>query len=62
MNDTCVLCQHEVETREHLFFECSFAVEIWKKMLRKCGLGRESIGWEGKLKVGSYKVERKSYD
>ena len=44
MDDTCVLCQQEAETREHLFFECSFAVEIWKEMLRQCGLGRESLG------------------
>ena len=60
MDDTCVLCQQEAETREHLFFEYSFAVEIWKEMLRQCGLGRESLCWEGELKWAATKLKGKA--
>ena len=60
MDDTYVLCQQEAETKEHLFFECSFAVEIWKEMLRKCGLERESLGWEGELKWAAEKLKGKA--
>ena len=60
MDETCVLCHHEAETREHLFFQCSFAVEIWKGILRKCGLGRESLGWEGELQWAAKKLKGKA--
>ena len=60
MDDKCVMCQQEAETRDHIFFGYPFAVTIWKEILRKCGLQRESLGWEGKLKWVSDK--RKSID
>jgi hypothetical protein len=29
----CALCStHERETREHLFFNCSFAAKVWRKL------------------------------
>lgn len=30
---TCVLCQKEEETNDHLFIECNFACMLWNKLL-----------------------------
>ncbi|XP_070031558.1 uncharacterized protein [Nicotiana tomentosiformis] len=30
----CVMCQGQVETREHLFVQCSYAIELWKKIIK----------------------------
>ncbi|CAA7023749.1 unnamed protein product [Microthlaspi erraticum] len=39
-NPSCVLCQHALETRDHLFFTCSFSAEVWsaltKGLLKRC--------------------------
>ncbi|KAL9674445.1 hypothetical protein QQ045_030717 [Rhodiola kirilowii] len=32
-DNTCVLCEAAVESRNHLFFECSFSQEVWKKVM-----------------------------
>lgn len=32
-NPICVLCQNAMESRDHLFFECSYALEVWSKMV-----------------------------
>ncbi|XP_009767488.1 uncharacterized protein [Nicotiana sylvestris] len=32
MDETCVLCQADKETREHLFAECSYANILWNKL------------------------------
>ena len=60
MDDKCVMCQQEAETRDHIFFDCPFAVAIWKEILRKCGLQRESLGWEGELKWASERLKGKA--
>lgn len=31
---TCYLCNSAFETRDHLFFECSFAGELWRGTLK----------------------------
>ena len=36
----CKLCQIEPETRNHLFFGCSFSKGIWRTILQLCGLNR----------------------
>ena len=32
VDTTCVLCKSAVETRNHLFFECSFSSQIWEHL------------------------------
>ena len=59
MDGICELCHQELETKDHVFFGCSYAVSIWKEILRKCGLGRESLGWERELKWASIKLRGK---
>ena len=31
----------EMENRDHLFFGCNYAKDIWKQVLQLCGLNRE---------------------
>ena len=37
----CPLCKQEQETRNHIFFECSFSKAIWKMILTLCELKRD---------------------
>lgn len=30
VDDLCVLCKNAPETRNHLFFECSYSSQIWE--------------------------------
>ena len=32
-NLSCVLCQNVMESRDHLFFECSYSGEVWPKLM-----------------------------
>lgn len=42
---TCWLCSGTLETRDHLFFECSFSAEIWRGLIRGLvGVG-SSVSW-----------------
>lgn len=34
----CLLCNSTVESRNHLFFECSFSTVIWRRIAYKCRL------------------------
>ncbi|KAK2662116.1 hypothetical protein Ddye_000690 [Dipteronia dyeriana] len=34
---TCVLCNSQVKTHAHLFFECLYSNAIWTQLLNKCG-------------------------
>ena len=33
VSGTCRLCQQAMETRDHLFFGCSYSREVWKAIL-----------------------------
>ncbi|XP_013632736.1 PREDICTED: uncharacterized protein LOC106338262 [Brassica oleracea var. oleracea] len=46
INLGCVLCQHQLETREHLFFECSYSLEIWQNLTRNILPSRFSSRWQ----------------
>ncbi|XP_018480196.2 uncharacterized protein LOC108851288 [Raphanus sativus] len=46
INPGCVLCQHQLETREHLFFECSYSQEIWQNLTHKILPSRFSSRWQ----------------
>lgn len=37
----CLLCNAHEESRNHLFFECSFTWEIWRPLISRCALPRE---------------------
>lgn len=44
--ETCVLCRRERESRDHIFFDCSFAQGIWKEGLRKTYTHLPTTKWE----------------
>ena len=56
----CSLCKQEQETRNHLFFECSFSKAIWKFILSLCGLRRDVLDWNYELKWATQKLKGKS--
>ncbi|XP_039006622.1 uncharacterized protein LOC120134212 [Hibiscus syriacus] len=45
----CVLCGLEAESREHIFFGCSFAKGLWGFILALCGVSRMVSSWDGEL-------------
>ncbi|XP_019225731.1 PREDICTED: uncharacterized protein LOC109207296 [Nicotiana attenuata] len=49
-DDTCPLCNTEVETTNHLFFTCSFSTQIWTAMLEWLRIYRQVMTWEHELK------------
>ncbi|XP_018435878.1 uncharacterized protein LOC108808193 [Raphanus sativus] len=34
VDTTCVLCKNVPENREHLFFECSYSLQLWKSLAK----------------------------
>lgn len=42
--DSCVLCNQNSETVEHLFFECPFSAYLWKLCKLKLGFKEEALG------------------
>ncbi|XP_070004706.1 uncharacterized protein [Nicotiana sylvestris] len=49
-DDTCPLCNTEVETTDHLFFTCSFSTQIWTVILEWLRIYRQVMTWEHELK------------
>ncbi|KAL9292680.1 putative reverse transcriptase zinc-binding domain-containing protein [Arabidopsis thaliana] len=43
---TCVLCNNALETRDHLFFSCDFASEIWSNLATEIYGDRYSTSWQ----------------
>ena len=35
IDGVCVLCQHHLETRDHLFFRCTYSSSLWSKLMRE---------------------------
>ena len=60
INENCVLCKQEQETRDHIFSECSYSKAIWKEVLSMCGLQRDITSWNDELKWAILKLKGKS--
>ncbi|KAE8667867.1 Detected protein of unknown function [Hibiscus syriacus] len=45
----CGLCSFGLETRNHIFSECTFANETWCAILLLCGLNQAPLGWNDLL-------------
>ncbi|KAE8675169.1 hypothetical protein F3Y22_tig00111693pilonHSYRG00142 [Hibiscus syriacus] len=48
-SDSCLFCGNEAETRDHLFFECHFAKDLWSSILDLCCIPHVACSWEGEL-------------
>ena len=56
----CQLCQDGMESRNHLFFGCSFSRGVWKTILELCGLKRDVSNWFAELNWAVRKLKGKS--
>lgn len=41
-----------IESRDHLFFECSFSSRIWKAGLHRCIVDNHPLGWDDVIREG----------
>lgn len=62
VDTSCILCQDPMETKEHLFFECTYSTVIWKKLMEGV-LGNEfTVRWEELFQIcaksGRQKIQR----
>ncbi|CAA7034489.1 unnamed protein product [Microthlaspi erraticum] len=42
---TCLLCGSELETRDHLFFECSYSASIWRRLTLHLNILNVPVHW-----------------
>lgn len=59
-SDSCVFCNAEREEVDHLFFECCFSKEIWRRVLRAVNVRREPFVWKREVSWFSRKACRKT--
>ena len=52
--------QTENETRNHLFFECSYSKKIWQQVLGLCRFRRDVLVWSYELRWAVQKLKEKS--
>ncbi|KAL4354419.1 hypothetical protein GQ457_06G005300 [Hibiscus cannabinus] len=46
VESSCLFCQVNAETRDHLFASCSYAKGIWVSILRLCNIQRDAYSWQ----------------
>ncbi|XP_059451249.1 uncharacterized protein LOC132182059 [Corylus avellana] len=56
----CLFCHNQVESRGHLFFECSFSYRIWKFCMARCGVDNVPVIWDEFLHKGIQERMNKS--
>ncbi|XP_050219091.1 uncharacterized protein LOC126669623 [Mercurialis annua] len=42
-DDKCSLCNVNLESRDHLFFDCSYSKKIWRSVLDRLGINRRTM-------------------
>ncbi|XP_075076852.1 uncharacterized protein LOC142163465 [Nicotiana tabacum] len=52
VNDSCVLCQTNLETRNYLFIECDYAKRLWRRLSQWAKVHNiSSSTWEQQLQI-----------
>lgn len=46
LEHTCLLCGVSAESRNHLFFSCSYSAQIWKEVLSKLHFYSPPMAWD----------------
>ncbi|XP_022040045.1 uncharacterized protein LOC110942580 [Helianthus annuus] len=41
----CLLCYENIDSHDHLFFECKFSTQVWKTIRTKAGMGNVEAKW-----------------
>ena len=49
VNGECELCRSADETRDHLFYDCSFSQQLWSEVLSLSGQSRRVTSWQEEL-------------
>ena len=49
-----------MESKDHLFFDCSFSIEVWGAVLQLCGLNKSILGWNVELEWAIQRLKGKS--
>ena len=45
-DDSCVFCNFDIESHDHLFFACPFSARIWRAIKNKCNVSWEERPWD----------------
>lgn len=45
VNPVCIFCNANTETRDHLFFQCDYTKEVWKKLMGNMLTNRYVEDW-----------------
>lgn len=56
----CCFFHSEMETRNHLFFECNYSKTVWKEVLSLCSLQRSPRQWNFELQWPVLKLRGKA--
>jgi hypothetical protein len=57
----CKFCSHQMEDREHLFFQCSFTNRIWKVIMALCLVSDAPADWNLLIDWGILHLIGKSF-
>ena len=49
LDSCCLLCEEELESRDHLFGECPYMIQIWCILLQDCNLLFQCSKWNDLL-------------
>ena len=60
VDDKCVMCRNAEETRDHVFFGCTFFKKIWNEVLALCGKAKEVTSWREKVEWAISRLKGKS--
>ena len=55
----CVFCRNCLESRDHIFFECSFTRRIWDDMMQLCLVSNAQFVWEDLIALGVKELKGK---
>ena len=58
-DSNCVFCRNALESRDHLFFDCSFTKRIWVSIMRLCLVSNPLFSWEDLIEWSSSNLKGK---
>lgn len=59
-SSTCVLCNQEIESHDHLFFKCDYSKKVWENINFRVGIKWSSLPWEQVIQWVTFNYHRKS--
>ncbi|XP_021835349.2 uncharacterized protein [Spinacia oleracea] len=56
----CPLCSTDLETVQHLFFQCSYSQQVWQQVLQVLKIQRPSFGFDQEIQIAVRMCKRSS--